>query len=177
MRRSRPRLLALVAALATGGVGTPLAAARAADAPSTGAPARQPKLTPSFLWSLVGAWDVIATGPLGESHARSTSAPGLGETVRLDDGSGEAFGAVYHGHGIYNVSSDERTVVCWWFDAYTAGPLKMIGPLTEASAELSGSGPFGVGTSSWKAVDGGVDGTMSTDGASVIHQAYRKPPK
>jgi hypothetical protein len=72
----RRRLVLAVsgALLATAAAGAAVVA-RAADAPAADAPAAPtmlPKLDHPFVRALLGEWDVTATGPMGESRARST---------------------------------------------------------------------------------------------------------
>ncbi|MFO0932639.1 MAG: DUF1579 family protein [Planctomycetota bacterium] len=150
--------------------------ARAADAPAA-APAMLPKLDHPFVRALLGEWDVTATGPMGESRARSTMSLVLGDTTLAHEWTGDAFGAPYHGHGLYRLTSDGKRLVCWWFDSHSPEPLKMIGPVSDSKAELSGSGPAGPVTIVWKVEDGAVEWTMSSGGTVLMKQAYRRATK
>lgn len=177
----RRRLVLAVsgALLATAAAGAAVVA-RAADAPAAGAPAAPtmlPKLDHPFVRALLGAWDVTATGPMGESKARSTMSLVLGDTTLAHEWTGDAFGAPYHGHGLYRLAADGKRLVCWWFDSHSPEPLKMIGPVSESKAELSGSGVAGPVTIIWKVVDDGVEWTMTSGGAVLMKQTYRRATK
>lgn len=176
MRRRR-LALALSGALLAGAVAGAAVVARAADAPSAPRPAALPRLEHPFVRALLGEWDVTATGPMGESRARSTMALVLGDTTLAHDWSGDAFGASFQGHGLYRLTADGRRLVCWWFDSHSPEPLTMIGPVSDTKAELSGAGPSGPVTITWRLVDGGVDWVMTAGGALVMKQAYRRPAK
>jgi hypothetical protein len=174
----RPRLLAVVVgALLSTTVAGAVVTARAADAPASGAPAMLPKLDHPFVRALLGEWDVTASGPLGETKARSTMTLVLGDTTLAHDWTGDAFGAPFLGHGLYRLTADGKRLVCWWFDSHSPEPLKMIGPVTDSKAELSGNGPTGPVTITWRVEDGGVDWTMTASGAVVMKQTYRRIPK
>lgn len=175
--RRRTALAVTGALLLTAAAGAAVVA-RAADAPAApAAPAMLPKLDHPFVRALLGEWDVTATGPMGESKARSTMSLVLGDTTLAHDWNGDAFGAPYHGHGLYRLTADGRRLVCWWFDSHTAEPLKMIGPVSESKAELSGSGPAGPITMVWRVEDGRVDWTMTSGGLVVMKQTYQRAAK
>lgn len=176
MRRRR-LVLAVSGALLAGVAAGATVAARPADAPAAAGPVMMPKLEHPFVRAVLGAWDVTATGPMGESKARSTMSLVLGDTTLAHDWSGDAFGASFHGHGLYRLTPDGRRLVCWWFDSHSPEPLTMIGPVTDTKAELSGAGPSGPVTITWRVVDGGIDWVMTAGGALVMKQAYRRAAK
>ena len=63
----------------------------------------------------------------------------------------------------YKVSDDGKTVTCWWFDNMGPQPMKLTGPITDTSLEMSGTIP-GMGT--MKIVEKKV--SMSYGGIPVV---------
>lgn len=170
---------------------------------SPGGPAPVPVIDHPFLLALAGTYDVtVEGGPPGAAptSARSSFRLSLGGTTLLHDWDGATPMGALHGHGIYRVNRDGRGLTCWWFDSRSRDPIKMLGPLTEAGAELSGAGPQGAVTIVWRrgkdagsaggADDGADDGAdpapdaplarldfrMTVAGVEVMRQTYRRVP-
>ena len=101
----------------------------------------------------------------------------LGDTTLAHDWSGDAFGGAYHGHGLYRLTPDGKRLVCWWFDSHSPDPLTMIGPVSDAKAELSGAGPAGPVTIVWRVEDDGIVWTMTSGGAVLMKQTYHRVAK
>lgn len=156
-------------------------------------PAPVPVIDHPFLLALAGTYDVtVEGGPQGTapSSARSSFRLSLGGTTLLHDWDGATPMGALHGHGIYRVNRDGRGLTCWWFDSRSRDPIKMLGPLTEAGAELSGAGPQGAVTITWRrgsdagaeadpAPDGPLarlDFRMTVAGVEVMRQTYRRVP-
>jgi hypothetical protein len=174
-RRLPPAALALALVAATGGT-VLVAAARAADAPAATPPAMAPqkKIEHPFAKAVLGDWDVEMKGPMSDGKATASFRLALGGTALIHDFEGTSAGGPFAGHGVYKLAPDGATIVSWWFDSHGAEPLKMMGPITDTTAELNGSSAMGPLTIRWKVVDGGLEFVMTSGGTAVMTHTYRR---
>jgi hypothetical protein len=164
--------LSLVAAVALVGCVVLGADARGGDVPA-GPPMRK-KVDHPFVSAWLGDWVVTTKG--GAGTARASVRLAIGDTAVVHDYASES-DAGFAGHGVHRISDDGRTMTSWWFDSHGLEPMKMVGPLTETSAELNGTSSTGSLTVSWTRVEGGWDFTMSSGGRAILAQEYRRAPK
>jgi hypothetical protein len=183
----RTLVLSLAAAVAAASFLT--LSARAADAPAEGGPpaacppARK-KIDQAFVNAVVGEWavDYVAHMPDGkkqEGKATSKSVLGIGGTAVIEDYQASGMmgpGADFFGHGVTTVSDDGKTVTTWWFDSMMGDPMKLSGPVTDGTLEMSGAMPGGMGTMKIvsKKVEGGFDWDATIDGKPMLTQKYRR---
>ncbi len=188
-RRFSPVLGMLIAATAVGSI---LAVSvRAGDPPPAAAPAAAPECPPvqkkldhPLLNAMIGEWSITfsATGPDGkveEGTATSKAVLGIAGTAIVDDYNASGMGgSPFGGLGVYKVSDDGKTVSCWWFDNMGPEPMKLTGPITDTSLEMTGTIP-GMGTMKIveKKVEGGFDWEGTMDGKPMMTQKIRKATK
>jgi hypothetical protein len=126
------------------GLGVGLGAGRArAEEPKGGAPAPEKPLKHPLTDALVGSWTTVSSGMMGGGKSKVSYALGIGGTALLqtyENTSGEpGKEETFHGHGVYKVSADGKTLSVWWFDSASAEPMKMTGPLTDGGYEIKGT--------------------------------------
>jgi hypothetical protein len=172
------RLAAPVAAALVAGAVAFAFSARAEDPAHGGMPPVQKKITNPLLTGVVGEWNVAYTmqDPSGPKSGKATSKISLavGDTVLIEHYDGDLMGE-FHGLGVVKVSDDGKTMTNWWFDTFSAEPIKLSGPLTDAQSTIEGDCP-GMGHMKivWKKVDGGFDFDGTLDGHPWLSQQYRK---
>jgi hypothetical protein len=117
-------------------------------APEAQMPPVQKQLQHPVATSLTGEWTTVSTSPCGEGKGKASFRLGVGGTVLLEDYENtgttpEGQSMTFHGHGIYKVSDDAKTITVWWIDDYAAEPVKISGPLTDKGFEMSGDTGMG----------------------------------
>jgi hypothetical protein len=180
MNTSRLSFARVGAALAVAAVG--LAGLVVAD--ETGKmPAPQKKIAHPFLDSLVGSWSTESSGTHegkeSKGTGRSTYVRGIGDTAILQTYESTMPGPdgktmTYHGHGIYKVTDDGRTLNLWWFCNMSPDVMKLSGPITDGSVDLSGESPMGGRfTLSAKKTPDGLSFQM-VEGENRMNETYRR---
>ena len=121
-----------------------------ADAPTTPPPASseegpQPPMRHPFVDALLGSWTTESDAMWGKGKGRATFALGLGGTALLEtyETTFEQEGrpVTAHGHGIYKVAADGKTISCWWIDSGRARVVETTGPLSDRRFEMTSVGP------------------------------------
>jgi hypothetical protein len=176
VKRSLRWFVAVSAAVVAAGSSLVIGSARAEDAPGGGAaaPTLEKKIDHPFVLAWVGDWDVTESMGGTESKAKSKFALGIGGTALVEDYAGQMAGQAFAGHGVGKVAADGKTMSLWWFDNLMPEPLKLSGPLSDTSLEVTGNGPMGAMKIVVKQVEGGLDWEFSSDGHPWMTQRYRK---
>lgn len=169
--------LSIAAALVAASFVTAVSVLAEEKAPAPAAPAPQKKIDHPFLTALVGDWAVTTTrqgseGPVSAA-GKSRIALGVRDTALLQDYDTSAMGG-YGGHGVAKVSDDGKTLRLWWYDSFGADPVLLEGPLTDTSAEITGTCPQGTIRILWKKVNGGFDFEMTMNDKPGFTDTYRK---
>jgi hypothetical protein len=169
----------VLAAVVLGIAGAALATLARASDPAPGAPPPPRKVSNAFLRSLVGDWDVVTSGPMGGSPARSTWRFAAGETALVEDYSGKI--TMEKGESVpWNVTvvvregPEGKTIEGWLFDDWKSPPDQYTGALTDAGFDVSAKIPMGTMRVVAAKKDYGFEVRMSLDGKEVRVEQYRE---
>jgi hypothetical protein len=120
-------------------------AARSTNPPPPTAQQEQGVIRHPFVDALLGEWATESNALWGKGRGKATFALGVGGTALLEtyETTFEQEGrkVTAHGHGIYKVSEDGKTVTCWWIDSGRARVVEARGPLTDRRFEITSVGP------------------------------------
>jgi hypothetical protein len=131
----------LVAALCSG-IAYQAGTARAEDEKKGGPPPVEKAVKHPMFDALLGSWTTTATASWGTAKSRATFVLGVGGTAVLETYDNRMDGApadTFHGHGIFKVSDDGKTLNLWWLDTHSSEPMKLTGPLTEKGYDVKGT--------------------------------------
>jgi hypothetical protein len=122
--RAAARTAAVVAAVAGA-----FSLARGEEPPPAAGPVAPKRIDHPLAKALDGEWAVASTSAVGKASGVTTFRLGLGGTALLQD---YALGqpADFHGHGVWRISDDGKTVRVWWFDTRQAAAQVFEGTLS-----------------------------------------------
>jgi hypothetical protein len=156
----------------------------AADEPGKQSPPTPQKaIADPVLDGLVGSWTTESTavheGKESKGKGKSTFTKGIGGTAILQTYESTGTGPdgktmTYHGHGIYRMADDGKTLNVWWFCNMNPDVMQLTGSTTADGLEFSGPSPMG-GTFklSLKKTADGVSVDMG-EGAHQVKETYKR---
>jgi hypothetical protein len=180
--RIRASWVGVVAAVAVAaGVAFHAGSARAEDEKKGGGgmPNFQKPIKHPLVDAMLGTWTTTSKADWGNGKAKVTFALGVGGTAVLETYENRTDGApaemAFHGHGIFKLSDDGKTVSLWWLDSHSPELMKLSGPVTETGYEVRGKHPGGeMHLVFEKKGDGYEFRMMGPDGKAQMTETYTK---
>jgi hypothetical protein len=96
---------------------------RAEEPAKPAAPKALPKVKDPFLDSLVGTWDVVVTGPMGDFKGTDVWWKGAADTAYVRAMTLAGKDGEFHGFGVARVGADGKAFTLWWFDSMGQGEM------------------------------------------------------
>lgn len=137
-----------------------------------------------FLDGLLGSWTTESTGTHDgqtfKGTGKTTYARAIGGTAIVQNYESTTPGPDgktmnFNGHGVSRLSDDGKTLTLWWFCNMYPDPLKLSGPITSNSIDLTGDAPHGGGTvnASFTKTADGVTFKL-TEGENEMKETYKR---
>lgn len=179
MRRGTKTLAIALAAAFGAGIALSAGLALAGDPPAAaGMPPLQKQAKHPFFDGLAGSWTTVSEGMFGAGKGKATWGTAVGGTAITESyenhGDGAPAEATFYGFGLYKISDDGKSLTAWWLDSHSAEPLKLSGPLTATSYDISGTSAKGTLRLTFKKEGAGYEFTMVMNGTEIMTEAYTK---
>ncbi len=155
----------------------------AADETTKAMPPPQKPIVQPFLDAAVGSWTTESTmtheGKESKGTGKATFTKAIGGTAILQTYENTSPGPdgkvmTFHGHGVYKLDDDGKTVTLWWFCNLSPDVTKMTGTVSDSDLQLSGDGLHGERmTISVKKSADGLAFEMK-EGEEVMKETYRR---
>jgi hypothetical protein len=179
MRRSRVLLTASLAAVAAFAAFRVASAKDEKEAGNGMVP--QKAIAHPFTDALVGSWTTESESDMGagpqKGKGKVTFEKGVGGTALLETYENTGAMGVFHGHAIYKVSDDAKTLSCWWIDNMSPEPMKIAGPVTDKGCDITADIPEGKFRITMEKTDTGLTFKMFMNGQQVMKEAYVRAEK